>query len=248
MAHGRRMGRPRGAEHPHPRGRRRRRRARRGLPRVATARVRRADPMGPPDVTLPARGRAGPRGRAPPGPGRGRARTHARRRAARLFRPLAGTVHGSVLRPAPALVAERGRGAAAPVREAARLPRALEPGGAAARSRACVAHAASRVPAMKARWDALWFVPEPPSALAAARIVFALQALWILLSRDIPALSALPQAFWADVGASARWRYLIFEGHPGLERALQALAMAALVGALLGVHARACCALAGLLL
>ena len=96
--------------------------------------------------------------------------------------------------------------------------------------------------------DRLFLVPETPLALAAARIVFALQALWILFSRDLPALSALPAAFWSDVTATARWRYLLWEGHPGLERALQAAAIVALMGALLGVHARVCCAVAGLLL
>jgi len=97
-------------------------------------------------------------------------------------------------------------------------------------------------------WDRFWFAPETARNLAAARIVLAAQALWILLSRDIPALSALPAEFWTEVPASARWRFLIWEGHPGLESALQALAVAALVGALLGVAARACCLLAALLL
>ena len=59
-------------------------------------------------------------------------------------------------------------------------------------------------------WDRFWFAPEPALNLAAARIVLAAQALWILLSRDIPALSALPPAFWAEVPASARWRFLVF--------------------------------------
>jgi hypothetical protein len=101
---------------------------------------------------------------------------------------------------------------------------------------------------LRARWDALWFVADTPLALAAARIVFALQALWILLSRDIPALSALPAAFWTDVSGGARWRYLLWEGHAGLERALEAVAIVALLGALVGLYARACCAIAGLLL
>jgi hypothetical protein len=100
----------------------------------------------------------------------------------------------------------------------------------------------------RAAWDRFWFAPEPARNLAAARIVFAAQALWILLSRDIPALSALPAAFWAEVPESARWRFLIFEGRPGLEAALQVVALAALVGALLGVAARTCCLLAALLL
>ena len=100
---------------------------------------------------------------------------------------------------------------------------------------------------MKA-FDSLFFAAETPLALAAARVVFALQALWILLSRDIPALSALPAAFWSDVTAGARWRYLLWEGHPGRERALEVIAIVALCGALAGVYARACCAIGGLLL
>jgi hypothetical protein len=100
----------------------------------------------------------------------------------------------------------------------------------------------------RAAWDRFWFAPEPARNLAAARIVFAAQALWILLSRDIPALSALPPELWSEVPQSARWRFLIFEGRPGFEAALQVLATAALVGALLGVAARACCLVAALLL
>lgn len=97
-------------------------------------------------------------------------------------------------------------------------------------------------------WDRFWFAPETARNLAAARIVLAAQALWILLSRDIPALSALPAAFWTEVPVTARWRFLIWEGHPALEATLQAAALAALVLALLGVAARASCLVAGLLL
>jgi len=97
-------------------------------------------------------------------------------------------------------------------------------------------------------WDRLWFVPESARNLATARIVFAAHALWILLSRDIPALSGLPAEFWAEVPQTARWRFLLWEGQPGLEAALHAVALAALVGAILGVAARSCCLLAALLL
>ena len=100
----------------------------------------------------------------------------------------------------------------------------------------------------RAAWDRFWFAPESARNLAAARIILSAHALWILLSRDIPALSALPAEFWTDVPQSARWRFLIFEGHAGLERALQAAALVALVGAVLGVATRACCLLAALLL
>jgi hypothetical protein len=97
-------------------------------------------------------------------------------------------------------------------------------------------------------WQRFWFAPEPPVNLAAARLVLALQALWILLSRDIPALSGLPAAFWSDVSSAERWRFLIGEGRPGLEVALQALALLALVGLALGRATRSCCLAAGLLL
>jgi hypothetical protein len=97
-------------------------------------------------------------------------------------------------------------------------------------------------------WQRFWFAPEPPVNLAAARLVLALQALWILLSRDIPALSGLPAAFWSDVTSAERWRYLIWEGRPELEAALQALALLALVGVVLGRATRSCCLAAGLLL
>jgi hypothetical protein len=101
---------------------------------------------------------------------------------------------------------------------------------------------------LRGAWEAAWFGPEAPTNLAAARVVLALQALWILLSRDLPALSALPPEFFAAVTDSARWRYLLWEGHPVLERGLQSAALLALAGALAGIAPRACCAAAGLLL
>ena len=38
-----------------------------------------------------------------------------------------------------------------------------------------------------AAWDAFWFTPAPALNLAAARVVFALHAIWILGSRDLAA-------------------------------------------------------------
>jgi hypothetical protein len=99
-----------------------------------------------------------------------------------------------------------------------------------------------------AAWERFWHAPEPPLNLAVARVVLALQALWILLSRDLPALSALPASFWAAVPLGARWRYLLWEGHPRLEQVLQAAALLALAGVVLNVGTRACCFVAGLLL
>jgi hypothetical protein len=96
-------------------------------------------------------------------------------------------------------------------------------------------------------WDAFWFADGSPYDLAGARIVVSLQALWLLLSRDIPAVAALPDGFWAPV-RSQLWRYLIFPGHVALEYALQSVAIAALVAAALGVRPRVSCLLAALLL
>ena len=98
------------------------------------------------------------------------------------------------------------------------------------------------------RWQALWFTPAPALNLAAARMIFAAHALWLLLSRDLPALSGLPTAFWAHVPASVHWRYLLWEGHPHLEQGLQSIAIVALGAAIIGVWPRLACFVAGLCL
>lgn len=98
------------------------------------------------------------------------------------------------------------------------------------------------------RWDALWYAPAPALNLAAARVVFAVHALWILGSRDLPSTSGLPDVFWARVPAVERWRYLLFPGHLTLEQNLQLAAVAALFAAALGVWPRIACFCAGLLL
>jgi len=97
-------------------------------------------------------------------------------------------------------------------------------------------------------WNKLWFSPEPARNLAAARIVFSAHALWILMSRDLPAISGLPHEFWIFVPRTALWRYLIFPGHPRGEEFLQGLAVLALLGALTGFYPRLSCLVSGLLL
>jgi hypothetical protein len=101
---------------------------------------------------------------------------------------------------------------------------------------------------MKPAWERFWFGWGGPRSLAAMRVVVALHALWLLLSRDLAGIAGLPADTWAGVADTARWRFLIFEGHPGRERALVLVAALALLGAALGVLARACCLVAGLLL
>jgi hypothetical protein len=97
-------------------------------------------------------------------------------------------------------------------------------------------------------WDRFWFASGSPRNLAAARIVFATYSVWVLLSRDLAEMSGLPSVFWNKVGASARWRYLDFPGHPGLERMLVWIAAVALLSAIVGVLPRFSCFLSGLLL
>jgi hypothetical protein len=101
---------------------------------------------------------------------------------------------------------------------------------------------------MAAAWDAFWFTPAPALNLAAARIVFALHAIWILGSRDLAAISGVPDVFWAGVPAADRWRYLLFPGHASLESVLQTLTCAALLAAVLGIVPRLACLSAALLL
>lgn len=81
-----------------------------------------------------------------------------------------------------------------------------------------------------------------------ARIVFATTSLWVLVSRDFAGISALPSEFWSDIPASTRWRFLVFGGHPSLERGLQWIAAAALVCVLIGVLPRLFSFLAAVLL
>ena len=97
-------------------------------------------------------------------------------------------------------------------------------------------------------WNASLFSDESAHNLAAARIIICAQSLWIVLSRDLPAISDLPALYWTFVPQSTRWRYLLFPGHAGLESLLQWLAVIALVLGMFGVATRVALLVAGLLL
>jgi hypothetical protein len=97
-------------------------------------------------------------------------------------------------------------------------------------------------------WDRVWFAPGSPRNLAAARIVIALHALWIVLSRDYAGISGLPADLWSGVTAFDRVRYAIVPGHPMVERALTVVAIVALVAVVCGVATRISCLGAALLL
>ena len=97
-------------------------------------------------------------------------------------------------------------------------------------------------------WDRFWFQAGSPGNLAAARIVIALHALWILLSRDFAGIAALPATFWGGVSDQTRWRFLLFPGEGPLEHVLQLAAVAALIGLTVGLWPRVTGLLAALLL
>ncbi|MFQ5702929.1 MAG: HTTM domain-containing protein [Gemmatimonadales bacterium] len=106
----------------------------------------------------------------------------------------------------------------------------------------------NRSATLAASWNRFWFRPESAWNLAAARIVFGVHALWILLSRDLAGISASPPEFWASVPRAALWRFLIFPGHLSFEHVLQWLTMVLLVGVVLGIHPRITCLMSALLL
>jgi hypothetical protein len=91
---------------------------------------------------------------------------------------------------------------------------------------------------LSSAWERWWFRDGSAYELAAARIVFALHALWLLLSRDFASISDVPGVFWRFVPESTRLRYLVFPGHGGLEHLLYWLAVATLAAAALGLAPR----------
>jgi hypothetical protein len=97
-------------------------------------------------------------------------------------------------------------------------------------------------------WERFWFAPGSARNVAAARINFGIYSLWVLLSRNLAEVPGLPGDFWSRVGASARWRYLDFPGHPFLEHTLVWIAALALVCVIVGVLPRFSCFLSGMLL
>ena len=96
-------------------------------------------------------------------------------------------------------------------------------------------------------WNRVWFAPASPVNLAAARVIVAVHALWLLGSRDFGGVSGLP-VFWDNVRSAARWRYLLFPGHPTLEHYLTGCAAIALTAVLLGFAPRISCLVSALLL
>jgi len=101
---------------------------------------------------------------------------------------------------------------------------------------------------MSAAWDRFWHRPAPALDLAAARILLAAVALWMVLSRpDLPSLLAFPAELWRNVTPERRLRFALVLP-PGAERALFWGLQGTLLCALLGIRARTACFVSGLLL
>lgn len=104
------------------------------------------------------------------------------------------------------------------------------------------------VSARAAAWEAFWHGPESPRNLAAARVLLAAVALWIILSRpDLPSILDFPPELWEGVTIARRIRYF-FLFPLAVERGLYLLLHASLLAALFGVAPRVSCFASGLLL
>ncbi|NNG16193.1 MAG: hypothetical protein HKM89_06890 [Gemmatimonadales bacterium] len=97
-------------------------------------------------------------------------------------------------------------------------------------------------------WHEIWFAPGESTNLAAARIIVAAHAIWVLVSWDIASLSGLPDGFWWNVRQTTQWRFFIFPGHPGVERLAEGVALLALLAVLVGVWTRGSALIAAALL
>jgi hypothetical protein len=87
-----------------------------------------------------------------------------------------------------------------------------------------------------------------PLTLAWVRIIIALQALWILLSRDPAGISALPDVVWQDVLPEWKLRFALSPGIPQIEFALWLFAIFSLLCVLIGYKTRIFGLLAALVL
>jgi hypothetical protein len=98
-------------------------------------------------------------------------------------------------------------------------------------------------------WNDFWFRPEERINLVAARVIVAINALWILLSRpQLPDLFRWPSGFWSHVDLATKHRYLIFPiGATGEWIAFVALLLA-LAAAVFGFARRTSCFVAGVLI
>ena len=93
-----------------------------------------------------------------------------------------------------------------------------------------------------------FFADEEPVNLAMARVLLALTALWIVVSRnDLPSLLEFPRAIWDTIPVERRIRFAILLPI-GVERGLWWLLHATLLATIAGVATRWMSLASGLLL
>lgn len=97
-------------------------------------------------------------------------------------------------------------------------------------------------------WDQLFFAPEGLTNLAVARVLLALAALWIVLSRwDLPSILEFPHGILGAILPERRLRFGLLFG-AGTERVLWGALHVALAATLCGVATRWAALASGLLL
>jgi hypothetical protein len=90
----------------------------------------------------------------------------------------------------------------------------------------------------RAQWYEAWIPRSGPYTLAAVRIIVALQALWILLSRDPAGVSAMPDVIWQGELPERKIRFLLMQGIPDIEFVLWCIAIASALCVLVGYRVR----------
>ena len=102
--------------------------------------------------------------------------------------------------------------------------------------------------AVRRAWERFWFTPEGRTNLAVARVLLALVALWIVLSRrDLPSILEFPHAIWSNVLFERRLRFGLLLG-ADTERALWGVLHVALAATICGLATRWAALASGLLL
>ncbi len=103
-------------------------------------------------------------------------------------------------------------------------------------------------PSLRRAWDRLWFAPEGLTNLAVARVLLALAALWVVLSRrDLPSILEFPHEILGRILPERRLRFGLLFG-AGPERVMWAALHVALAATLCGVATRWAALAGGLLL
>jgi len=102
---------------------------------------------------------------------------------------------------------------------------------------------------LREAWNAFWFRPSAPNGIIAARVVIALNALWLIASRPLlPDVVRWPAPFWTHADVFIRTRFFVLPLPFFVEMTLYAILAIALVGAAAGIALRVCAFAAAILI